>query len=174
MEKSKKILQLVQDMARYAALLSTAALLVILVVILIGVFFRVMRLPIGGIIEINQFLIVISIFLGFAYLQHQNSHIKVEVLMSWYPPFMQRILPILTNVLAFLFFSAIMYGGIIMGIKSYLVGEYEFGLRAVPVWIIRAFVPLGSLAALIVVVVDLIRDIAHLIKPTRSPRKSDL
>ena len=64
MDKSKKILRLIEKMARYAALLSTAALLVILVAILIGVFFRVMRLPIGGIIEINQFLIVISIFLG--------------------------------------------------------------------------------------------------------------
>ena len=161
MDKSKKILRLIDEMARYAALISTAALLVILVVILIGVFFRAMRLPIGGIIEINQFLIVISIFLGFAYLQYQNSHIKVEVLMPWYPPFLKGILPILTNVLAFLFFSAIMYGGIRMGIKSYLVGEYEFGIRAIPVWIIRAFVPLGSLAVLIVVVADLTRDIAH-------------
>ena len=63
MDKSKKILRQIEEMARYTALLSTAALLLILVVILIGVFFRVMRLPIGGIIEINQFLIVISIFL---------------------------------------------------------------------------------------------------------------
>jgi TRAP-type C4-dicarboxylate transport system permease small subunit len=161
-------------MTRYAALFSTAALLIILVAILIGVFFRVMRLPIGGVIETSQFLIVISIFLGLAYVQHKKSHIKVEVFMSRYPPLLQGLLPILTNVLTLLFFLAIMYGGIKMSLQSYLVGEYEVGMREIPVWIVRAFIPIGSLAVIVVSTVDLIRDIVQFKQRLRESREEAL
>ncbi len=171
--KTRKVLWLIDGVTRYAAVFSTAALLIILAVILIGVFFRVMRLPIGGVIETSEFLIVISIFLGFAYVQHQRSHIKVEVLMSKYPPLLQGLLPILTNVMTLLFFSAIMYGGIKMTLKSYAVGEYEVGMRAIPVWIVRAFVPLGSLAVILVSAVDLVRDVTHLLEMPRRPSGGD-
>ena len=57
-----------------------------------------------------------------------------------------------------------LYGGVISVAESYLVGEYEVGLRSVPVWIVRAFIPIGSFAVVLMCIGQLINKITTLIK----------
>ena len=150
-------------MAGYLALASTAAILLILVAIAVGALYRALHLSISGITEITEFLILIAMFLGFAYVGHTKSHIKVELIVHRFPPRLQNLAAILSSVMILFFFLAIMYGGIKMDIHSYLVGEYKVAIPGIPVWIIRAFIPIGSLAAILVAAVDLVKEIADFI-----------
>lgn len=146
-------------MARTFALLSTSTILLMLLVILIGYFGRALRFSISGVTEATEFLVLIGVFLGFTYVQYRNTHIKMELLSPSFPPWLRAVVGKLSSLLALVFFSAIMYGGIIMVAESYTVGEYEVGLRSVPMWAVRIFVPIGSFGVILVAIADLFNGI---------------
>jgi TRAP-type C4-dicarboxylate transport system permease small subunit len=152
------------SLARAFALASTGTILLMLLTILVGFFFRAWRLSLSGVTEATEFLVLIGVFLGFAYVQHRDTHIKAELFTPIFPLWLRRAVGILSTLLALLFFAAVLYGGIISVAESYTVGEYEVGLRSVHVWIVRAFVPIGSIAVVLVCIGDLIKKITILIK----------
>ena len=152
------------SLSRALALASTGTILLMLITILVGFFFRAWRLSLSGVTEATEFLILIGVFLGFAYVQHRDTHIKAELFTPVFPLWLRRAVGILSAFLALLFFSAILYGGIISVAESYLVGEYEVGLRSVPVWVVRAFIPIGSFAVVLMCIGQLINGITILIK----------
>lgn len=146
---------LLGKMARAFALLSTSTILLMLMVILVGYFGRALRFSISGVTEATEFLVLIGVFLGFTYVQYRNTHIKMELLSPSFPPWLRAAVGKLSSLLALVFFSAIMYGGIIMVGESFTVGEYEVGLRSVPMWVVRMFVPIGSFGVILVAIADL-------------------
>jgi len=148
------------SLSRAFALASTGTILVMLITIVVGFFFRALRLSLSGVTEATEFLVLIGVFLGFVYVQHRDTHIKAELFTPIFPLWLRRAVGILSSLLALLFFSAMLYGGIISVAESYLVGEYEVGLRSVPVWMVRAFVPIGSFAVILVSIGELIKAIA--------------
>jgi TRAP-type C4-dicarboxylate transport system permease small subunit len=139
------------------AVASTGTILLMLLVILVGFFFRAWRLSLSGVTEATEFLVLIGVFLGFAYVQHRDTHIKAELFTPVFPPWLRQAVDILGNLLALLFFAAMLHGGIISVLESYSVGEYEIGLRSVPVWMVRAFIPIGSLAVILVCMAKIIK-----------------
>jgi TRAP-type C4-dicarboxylate transport system permease small subunit len=152
------------SLSRAFALASTGTILLMLLTILAGFFFRAWRLSLSGVTEATEFLVLIGVFLGFAYVQHRDTHIKAELFTPIFPLWLRRAVGILSTLLALLFFSAMLYGGIISFAESYTVGEYEVGLRSVPVWMVRAFIPIGSFAVVLVCIGQLINGITILIK----------
>lgn len=156
------------SLSRAFALASTATILLMLLTILVGFFFRAWRLSLSGVTEATEFLVLIGVFLGFAYVQHRDTHIKAELFTSIFPLWLSRAVGVLSTLLALLFFAAMLYGGIISVAESYAVGEYEVGLRSVPVWAVRAFVPIGSFAVVLVCIGDLLKRIADFIHKDRS------
>lgn len=156
------------SLSRAFALASTGTILLMLLTILVGFFFRAWRLSLSGVTEATEFLVLIGVFLGFAYVQHRDTHIKAELFTPIFPLWLSRAVGALSTVLALFFFAAMLYGGIISVAESYAVGEYEVGLRRVPVWAVRAFIPIGSFAVVLVCIGDLLRRIADFIHEDRS------
>lgn len=156
------------SLSRAFALASTGTILLMLLTILVGFFFRAWRLSLSGVTEATEFLVLIGVFLGFAYVQHRDTHIKAELFTSLFPLWLSRAVGVLSTLLALIFFAAMLHGGIISVAESYAVGEYEVGLRSVPVWVVRAFIPIGSLAVVLVCIGDLLKGIADFIHKDRS------
>jgi TRAP-type C4-dicarboxylate transport system permease small subunit len=152
------------SLSRAFALASTGTILLMMLTILVGFFFRAWRLSLSGVTEATEFLVLIGVFLGFAYVQQKDTHIKAELFTPIFPLWLKQTVGILSTLLALLFFAAMLYGGIISVAESYAVGEYEVGLRSVPVWMVRAFIPIGSFAAVLVCIGDLLKRITILIK----------
>ena len=152
------------SLSRAFALASTGTILLMMLTILVGFFFRAWRLSLSGVTEATEFLVLIGVFLGFAYVQHEDTHIKAELFTPIFPVWLKQVVGILGTLLALFFFAAMLHGGIISLAESYAVGEYEVGLRSVPVWIVRAFIPIGSIAVVLVCIGDLIKRITVLIK----------
>ena len=152
------------SLSRVFALASTGTILFMLLTILVGFFFRAWRWSLSGVTEATEFLVLMGVFLGFSYVQLKDTHIKAELLTPLFPPWLRQTVGILSTLLALLFFASMLYGGMISVVESYAVGEYEVGLRSVPVWMVRAFVPIGSLAVVMVCIGDLIKKITILVK----------
>jgi len=150
-------------MSRGLALASTSTILLMLIVILIGFCCRALRLSFSGVIEATEFLVLIGIFLGFSYVQYRNTHIRMELLTPIFTSWLRGAVNKLSSLMALLFFSAVMYCGVIMVLESYETGEYEIGLQSIPVWVVRAFIPLGSFAVILVSMGDLIKGIYNFI-----------
>ena len=159
---------LLGSLSRAFALASTGTILLMLLTILVGFFFRAWRLSLSGVTEATEFLVLIGVFLGFAYVQHRDTHIKAELFTPIFPPWLSRAVGILSTLLALLFFAAMLHGGIISVAESYAVGEYEVGLRSVPVWAVRAFIPIGCFAVILVCIGDLLKRIADFIHKDKS------
>lgn len=147
-------------LSRAFALASTATILLMAIIILIGFSFRALRLSLSGVNEATEFLVLIGVFLGFAYVQYADTHIKAEIFTPLFPLWLRQAVGILNPFLALLIFSAMLYGGTISVLESYSVGEYEVGLRSVPVWAVRAFIPIGSLAVILISIGELLKRIA--------------
>ena len=158
------------SLPRVFALASTGTILLMMLTILVGFFFRAWRLSLSGVTEATEFLVLIGVFLGFSYVQHRDTHIKAELFTPIFPFWLRHAVGILSTLLALLFFAAVLYGGIISFAESYAVGEYEVGLRSVPVWLVRAFIPIGSIAVVLVCIGDLIKRITTLIKKEKADR----
>jgi TRAP-type C4-dicarboxylate transport system permease small subunit len=158
--KGNSIDGLLGGLSRAFALASTATILLMSIIILIGFSFRALRLSLSGVNEATEFLVLIGIFLGFAYVQHRDTHIKAEIFTPMFPLWLRRAVGILSTLSALLFFSAMLYGGTISALESYYVGEYEVGLRSVPVWAVRAFIPIGSIAVILVSIGEMIKGMA--------------
>jgi len=174
--KDKKRLSLNEflgSMSRTLALASTSTILLMLVVILIGFCYRAFRVSFSGVIEATEFLVLIGIFLGFSYVQYRDTHIRMELLTPLFPPWLKGVVNKLSSLMALLFFSAIMYCGVLMVLESYKTGEYEIGLQSIPVWVVRAFIPIGSFAVILVSLGDLIEGI-HTIIDNRSHNKQQM
>jgi len=148
---------LLGGLSRAFAIASTATILLMAVIILIGFSFRALRLSLSGVNEATEFLVLIGVFLGFAYVQYRDTHIKAEIFTPIFPLWLRRAVGILSTLSALLIFSAMLYGGTISALESYSVGEYEVGLRSVPVWAVRAFIPIGSIAVVLVTIGELIK-----------------
>ena len=153
------------------ALASTATILLMMVIIAVGFTFRALRLSFSGVNEGTEFLVLIGIFLGFAFVQHKKTHIKMDLLTSFFPVWLKVFVSLLGNLMALIFFSAILYGGLISVFESYQIGEYEVGLRSVPVWLVRTFIPIGSLAVILVSLGDLFQIVTDIIQKDRNALK---
>jgi TRAP-type C4-dicarboxylate transport system permease small subunit len=151
--KGNSIDDLLGSLSRAFALASTATILLMAIIILVGFSFRALRLSLSGVNEATEFLVLI----GFAYVQYADTHIKAEIFTPMFPLWLRRAVGILSTLSALLIFSAMLYGGIISVLESYSVGEYEVGLRSVPVWAVRAFIPIGSIAVILVSIGELIK-----------------
>ena len=92
----------------------------------------------------------------------------MELLTPIFPPWLRSTVHYLSSLMALFFFSAIMYGGVLMVLESYAVGEYEVGLRSIPMWTVRIFIPIGSFAVILVSLGDLIKGIANFVHKDRS------
>lgn len=160
--KGTSVDHLLGSLSRAFALASTSTILLMAIIILVGFSFRALRLSLSGVNEATEFLVLIGVFLGFAYVQYRDTHIKAEIFTPIFPLWLRRTVGILSTFSALLIFSAMLYGGIISALESYSVGEYEVGLRSVPVWAVRAFIPIGSIAVILVSIGELIKGITTL------------
>lgn len=96
--------------------------------------------------EVSEQLVVALVFLGMAYAYYRHEHVAVSICV--------RALPVRPRAVFRLLGRAIMLGLVIWMIwatgesawRSFMRGEFRFGLLQVPVWPARAAIPIGLTA----------------------------
>lgn len=132
---------------------SAMALTLMMLVTVVDVVLRYLfRSPLGWSLGfITDYLLIGLFFLGLSYTFRVNGHISVDAFVRRLPARIQRVLGVIGNVLACLFFALIVYTGAIRAWEAWVNNEVPSGGSTLPwpTWTSYVLVPLGT--ALLVV-----------------------
>lgn len=120
--------------------------------------------PVGGVVELNEMLVVWIVFLGLAYVQADAAHVRVDVLFSRLSPKKRAILNILACSVGLALFGLIMVKGGQAAWSAWVRGEYKFGAVPFPLWPSKVMVPIGSSLLCVQLVIDIVLNIQQLIR----------
>lgn len=113
------------------------------IICIYGIFMRyVLNNPITWSTEIFETLMVASIFIGFGMALKDERHIVVDLVYDRMPPFIKKVLNILSNLLG----SGFSVYLTIMGIKMVNVAQSQGRVSidvGIPIWITYLIMPIG-------------------------------
>ena len=108
----------------------------------LNVILRVADKSITGLTEYASMALVLIAFLGLAYTEREDGHIRIDIVVSRLSPRVQRVLETITCVLSVPFLIVLVRWTAQMAQHSYRLGSTTMQ-TSVDVWIIQMFVPLG-------------------------------
>ena len=127
------------------AVMAGVAIFTMLFTTVADVFRRYMlNKPIAGVLELNEILFPVVVFLGIALTQALRGHIRVTLLISRIGSKWQGTLELITLVIAFAFW---MFLGMQLwkeGLYSFAISEYRWGLIQIPIWWAKLLLPICS------------------------------
>jgi TRAP-type C4-dicarboxylate transport system permease small subunit len=137
----------IHRLARTLALLSAAAAAVMMATVSLDVARRTASgRPIPGANELTVLLIVGVIFLGLAEAERTDTHVRMRLLTSRMPERLAAALRVAALGLAVAMLLWAAYATGVRAYRSYVSGEFLFGLARFPIWPARSLIPLGFLA----------------------------
>ena len=156
----------------YSAITTTSkyitfvAIVTMMSVMVIEVFMRyLVQQPLGWNISlIENILMPALVFLGLPYAYAVGAHVAAELVYDRLGPTSKRVLDWLSRILLVLCAVLLIYAGIQITVASFMTGELPPPLSSeirVPAWIWRAFLPLGVLMMVILVIIDAVRPTKH-------------
>ncbi|MBW1708616.1 MAG: TRAP transporter large permease subunit [Deltaproteobacteria bacterium] len=132
----------------------------------IPIFFDVLaRLIFGksipGIIELEEFMMVLIVFLALAFTQIQKEHVDINLVFSRFPKWVQNLIETFNYSICLIVFSLMSWQTVIQVIKKF--GEVSFSL-GIPISIFLGVAAFGVILLTIVLLADLLRSISVVIK----------
>ena len=143
--------------SRTANTISLGFLLIMPLPVFVDVIARfAFRKSIPGAIEIESFMLLIIVFLGVAFVQFNEGHIRIEFIVSRFPKWVQNLLECFHYLICALFFGIMSSQLLMQGINKMQdhVITYELEL---PVWIFWFVGATGTMILAIVVALDFLR-----------------
>ena len=105
--------------------------------------------------DIGRYLLIVVIYLGLSYCVKTNSHVRVEICMSLYPPKVRPFIDIIGDVIWVLYCAFIVVVSAKYTLHYYDLNSMIASLRF-PIWPAYAMIPLGHFTMGLRVVLGLI------------------
>lgn len=105
----------------------------------------VLNAPLPGTNELVEFLMVGLFYFTFSYAQALRSHIRVELLISYFPARWRIKFEIGSHLLGFFIFALIAWQSWRAALQAWQLGETTFGVILFPLFPAKILVPIGSL-----------------------------
>ncbi len=141
-----------------SGLISTAALLFLLLLVSWGVFSRyILRTPSLVALEISGYMMVLLAFLPAGYLAYKNQHVASEFLVSRVSNRGKLILKVVSNIVVGFYSIIILYEGIKTVSVMYQGDFRSTTLLNFPTWIVYLLIPLGSFFLILPVLSNIIK-----------------
>ncbi len=128
----------------------------------------VLRGSIPGCIEIESYILLIIVFLGLAFIQINEGHIRIGFIVSRFPKWVQNILDSFNYLIASLLFLLMSSQLITQGVKKMQDNIVTYSLE-IPIYIFWFLGALGVLILAIVVALDFLRALQRSIEDQRWP-----
>lgn len=116
--------------------------------------------PVSGTYEIFGMLLPALVLLGLAYAQAERAHIRITLLISRLPSMVQRVLGIITTIIMMFMTVLIGWHGMELSLRFKEMGKLIDTIQ-IPIYIPQLVVPIGAFILLLVLLVQLIQDIAR-------------
>lgn len=98
---------------------------------------------IAGVLEIGEIMLVVAVFLGMAYAEHDGQHIRTDLLTRRLPVTLARRVRIVGLAVMAVFVAWLAWNTSFEAWHSFRTGEYRFGVIEVPVWPAKIAVTVG-------------------------------
>lgn len=118
--------------------------------------------PIGGVMQLNECLMVVVVFLGIPIAQYYRRHIRIAFVVSRLKPSSIVVSDILSCTLGVI---CLLLLGIMTtkeAIYSFSISEYRFGDVRLPIYWAKALIPLGAFATVGQLLINIWKDIVKL------------
>lgn len=100
--------------------------------------------PVPGAFELTEAGLVLIVFLSLAYTQSRRGHIRVTLLTRHLPIGVQHGLYVVVLLIGAIFFAWCAYAAFGYAMRSYRIGEEEWGLIRFPIWPVKMAIFLGT------------------------------
>nr|WP_277998729.1 TRAP transporter large permease subunit [Moorella sulfitireducens] len=121
----------------------------------------ILRKSLPGIIEMEEFMLVILVFLGLAYIQAEKEHIRIELLVSRFPQWLQTVIDGFIYLASTILFAIISWQTYLQAIKK--IGTKSTAL-GIPISIFLVIAAVGTLLLTLIVATDFLKIAKKIIK----------
>lgn len=130
----------------------------------------IFRSPTMWVLEMSIYLCIGGVFLGLGYAEKEKSHIHVDLVTLRLCRQDRIIVEFMTSILGILYVLVMTWEGSKLAIDSLLMWETSPSVLRFPVFIPRAFVPIGGILLLL----ELLRNISHLFLDAKADEKGEV
>ncbi|MFW8566811.1 TRAP transporter small permease [Orrella sp. 11846] len=95
--------------------------------------------------EFQVYMVIWAVFLSLGTLTLTDRHVKSDFFVNMFPPFMQKLVGWLADLLGLLFCVTIGYYGFLVAYESWEFGDVSTTMLRTPLWIYFASLPAGAL-----------------------------
>jgi len=153
--------------SRWANYISLGFLLFMPLPVFIDVIARlVFKGSIPGSIEIESFILLIIVFLGIAFVQFKEGHIRIGFIVSRFPKWIQNLLDCFNYLICTLFFCLMSCQLFLQGLRKMQDNVITYELE-IPIWIFWFIGALGVFLLAIVVALDFLRSLQRSLEDKR-------
>lgn len=157
------ILSYVDKSVRAINTLAMASLFVIMIMTMIGVIGRILGMPISGITNLSESLLVITIYMGVAYTQQMKKHVSVELLVGSVSEKAAYYLNCIVIFFSLIISSLICISTWDFALKSLSIMEKMDGEPFFPIYPPKIAVAIGFTLLCFQLISDFIREVKRLI-----------
>jgi TRAP-type C4-dicarboxylate transport system permease small subunit len=123
--------------------------------------------PIPGTSEVVKSLLPAIVFLSLAYALRHKRHVRVEIVLDFFPPQVKGLFNVIACFMGFITFAAISFYCWDPAWQGLLVREYEGVQLEIPIYPIRFICVLGSGLFSLQFLIDMFSSITKLLNPKR-------
>ncbi|SRR5690606_25455250 len=105
---------------------------------------KLFNTPVPGAFELTEAGLVLIVFLSLAYTQSRRGHIRVTLLTRHLPIGLQHALYIAVLLVGAAFFAWCAYAAFGYAMRSYSIGEEEWGQIRFPIWPVKMAIFVGT------------------------------
>ncbi len=141
LSKCDKLLSLIED---YLIKFSGISLFVVMILTSFQIISRVLGYPWPGYLELSELSISIFAFLGVAYAQRLDTHIRMELLVGNLSGKSKWFLELVSTILSFIVVVILIYYSTLFTIDAYIIGDTTYDYLY-PTWPAKSLVPFAFL-----------------------------
>lgn len=152
-----------QKVCTALALLAAASVALMIISTTLDTTFRYgLNFPIPGVFELNEVLLVTTVFLGITWTQGEKGHTRVVLWMRRLPIRRAIKVDIVCWLLCIFFLGIMGFQSGREALRSYSIGEFRWGAVQMPIWWAKALVPLGCWLTCVQLMIDIWTDLRRL------------
>jgi TRAP-type C4-dicarboxylate transport system permease small subunit len=111
--------------------------------------------PIPGVFELNEVLLVITVYLGISWTQEERGHTRVVLWMRKLSIRNAVKMDIVCWLICLLFLGVMGWQSGKEALRSFEISEFRWGAVQMPIWWAKALVPLGCWMTCIQLLIDI-------------------
>ena len=143
----KRIIWLIDMLARAGAVLGAAAILLMMVHVTLDVVMRkLLGAPLPGTLSaVTNYYMVIAVFMPLALVERHRAHISVDVMMPLLPARLSRYVGAMSGLAAALIMALVAWRGWTDAVRDWQASASQVqGSAVMPVWPVHFAVPFGA------------------------------